>query len=159
LRTGLLINDSSIEAENIEVTGALESGIHIEGDSHPLVIGGSFHGNAGPGVIVRGPCTPRFVDNRIADNGRVPGAPHAGIEISNEAQPTLSHNEILHNGLPAVFPLALDEEIRSKNTIDAGPAGKPAVKHHAPAAPPANSTKPDLKPNAIGHPSKPLTEA
>ena len=159
LRTGLLINDSSIEAEDLEVTGAIESGIHIEGDSHPLVIGSSFHANAGPGVVVRGLSTPRFVDNRIADNGRVPGALHAGIEISNEAQPTLSHNEILHNGLAPVFPLALDEEIHSKNTFDAAPAGKPGVKRHVPAVPPATTTKPDAKPNAIGHPSKPLTEA
>ena len=30
LRTGLLINDSSIEAEDIEVTGAIESGFILK---------------------------------------------------------------------------------------------------------------------------------
>jgi serine/threonine protein phosphatase PrpC len=154
LRTGLWIADSSIEAEDIEVSGAVECGVRIAGDSHPLVIAGNFHANLGPGVIVQGQSAPRLIDNRITDNGRVPGAPHAGIEIGNEAQPTLIHNEILHNGLPAVFPLALDEEIRAKNTIDAGPAAKPHIPTHS-----TKPVKPEVKPNAIGHPTKPLTEA
>jgi serine/threonine protein phosphatase PrpC len=162
LHIGLSIEDSSVEAEDIEVSGALDCGARVQGDSHPLIVASSFHSNSGPGVIVRGPSSPRLVDNRIADNGRVAGAPHAGIEIGNEAQPTLLHNEILHNGLPAVFPLALDEEIRAKNTIDAGPAGKQLVKPHSAepiGKPGVKPIKPEVKPNAIGHPSKPPIEA
>jgi hypothetical protein len=160
LHTGLLIADSSIEAEDIEVTGASECGVRISGDAHPLVMAGNFHGNSGPGVIVQGPSTPRMMDNRIADNGMVAGALHQGIEIGNEAQPTLLHNEILHNGLAAVFPMALDEDIRAKNTVDPRPAGRPAPpKTHAAPNRPDKSTKPLVKPNAIGHPPKPVTEA
>jgi hypothetical protein len=100
------------------------------------------------------------MDNRITDNGRVPAAPHQGIEVGNEAQPALLHNEILHNGLPAVFPPALDEEIRLKNTVDPRPAAKHGPTN--PRTPPAHeekSTKPDVKPNVVSHPTKPLTEA
>jgi hypothetical protein len=159
LRTGLLIADSSIEAEDIEVSGASECGVKIEGESHPLVMASNFHSNSGPGVIVKGQSAPRVMDNRIADNGHVTGAPRSGIEIGNEAQPTLLHNEILHNGLPAVFPLALDEEIRAKNIVDPAPAGKSVAKPHTPPAHTTTPNKPEMKPNAIGHPAKPVTDA
>jgi serine/threonine protein phosphatase PrpC len=149
LRIGLLIADSSIEAEDMEISRALETGLRIEGDSHPLVIGSSFHANAGPGVVVRGRSAPRLVGNRIAENGRVAGVPKAGIEIDNDAQPTLLQNEILGNGLPAVFPLALDEEIRARNTVDGAPP-KPAAKPHN------SAPKPVGKPHPTSHP---LTEA
>lgn len=158
LRTGLQITDSSIEAEDIEVSGAQECGVRIQGDSHPLIMASNIHGNAGPGVVVQGSSAPRLLENRITDNGRVAGSPHAGIEIGNEAQPSLLHNEILHNGLAAVFPLALDEEIRAKNTVDAATAAKPPARPH-PVAPATKPKKLEVKPNAIGHPTKPLTEA
>jgi hypothetical protein len=118
-------------------------------------MGSSFHNNAGPGVVVHGQSGPHLTGNRIEENGRVLGAPRAGIEIDNEAQPTLLHNEILKNGVPAVFPPALDEEIRAKNTVDVAP-GKPAVKPHAPVV---NPIKPAVKPPTVSHPTHPVTEA
>ena len=159
-----LIADSSIELEDLEVSGASDCGVRISGDSHPLLLGGNFHNNNGPGVIVQGQSSPRIMDNRIIENGRVAGALHAGIEIGNEAQPTLLDNKILHNGLAPVFPMALDEEIRAKNTFDPRPTGQQTPKQHTaprhvekPTSPPSN--KPELKPNnAIGHPVKPVTE-
>jgi len=161
LHVGILIADSSIEAEDIEISGATECGVRISGDAHPLLMASNIHNNAGPGVIVQGQSSPRLMENHIADNGRLAGALHAGIEIGNEAQPSLLHNEILHNGLACNFPLALDEDIRAKNTVDPRPTGtgKSAPKQHA--APPAHVEKPKLevKPNAIGHPTKPVTEA
>ena len=159
LRIGLLIADSSVEVEDLDVSGATDCGVRISGDARPLLMGGNFHNNNGPGIIVQGQSSPRLMDNRIADNGRVAGALHAGIEISNEAQPTLLHNEIVHNGLFADFPIALDEEIRAKNTVDPRPVGKTTPKQHAPQHL-EKPVKPELKPNnTIGHPVKPVTEA
>lgn len=160
LRTGLLIADSSIEVEDLEVSGASDCGVRISGDAHPLLMAGNFHNNGGPGIIIQGQSAPRIMDNRIVENGRVAGALHTGIEIGNEAQPTLLHNEISHNGLTAVFPMALDEEIRARNIVDPKPAGKaPAPKQHAPLHL-EKPVKPEAKPNnAIGHPVKPVTEA
>jgi serine/threonine protein phosphatase PrpC len=149
LRTGLLVVNSSIEAEDIEIANASDSGMRIEGDSRPLIVGSTFHSNAGPGVVVRGPSAPKLVGNRIGENGRVSGSPRAGIEIDNEAQPTLLHNDILQNGLPAVFPPALDQEIRASNLVDTPPGSK--VK-----APVAKPVKPVVKPHPVSHP---LTEA
>jgi len=149
LRVGLLIANSSIEAEDIEIASAIESGLRIDGDSRPLIVGSNFHSNAGPGIVIHGQSAPRLVGNRVAENGRIAGTPRAGIEIDNESQPTLLHNDILQNGLPAVFPLALDKEIRAKNSVDPTPAAKPRL----PAAKPA---KPAVRPRPAGHP---LTEA
>ncbi len=157
LKTGLLISDSSIEAEDLDISGASDCGVRVTGDaSHPLVMAGNFHGNSGPGIIVQGQSAPRLMDNRIADNGRISASPRPGIEIDNQAQPTLQHNEITHNGVPSVFPLALDEEIRSKNIVDPKPAS--SAKPHAPAHV-EKSTKPDVKPITPSHPVKPLTAA
>jgi parallel beta-helix repeat protein len=146
LRIGLLIANSSIEAEDIEIATAIDSGLRIDGDSRPLIVGGNFHSNAGPGIVIHGESAPRLVGNRVAENGRIAGSPRAGVEIDNESQPTLLHNDILQNGLPAVFPPALDQEIRAKNSVDVAPAPKPRV-------PPA---KPAVKPRLASHP---LTEA
>lgn len=125
LRTGLLIDDSSIEAEDLDISGAIDSGIRIAGDSHPLVLGNFVHSNSGTGVIIRSPSVPRLVGNRISENGRVSGSLHAGVEIDSAAEPVLQHNEIIDNGLPPVFPSTLDEEIRSKNTVEAVHPPKP----------------------------------
>jgi serine/threonine protein phosphatase PrpC len=160
IRTGFSIANSSIEVEDVEVSGATECGMRIKGDSHPLVMASNFHNNNGPGVIVQDQSSPRLMDNRITDNGRVPAAPHQGIEVGNEAQPALLHNEILHNGLPAVFPPALDEEIRLKNTVDPRPAAKHGPTNpRTPSAHEEKSTKPEVKPAVVSHPTKPLTEA
>ena len=122
LRTGLLITDSSIEAEDLEISGASIAGLRIQGDSHPLVMANNFHCNVGPGVMVQGQSAPRFGTTASLKMAGSRRAPRAGIEIDNQAQPTLLHNEILHNGVPVSFPPALDEEIRSKNIVDAQPA-------------------------------------
>ena len=125
LRTGLLIDNSSIEAEDLDVSGAIDSAIRIEGDSHPLVLGNYLHGNSGTGVIIRAPSVPRLVGNRISENGLAAGSLHAGVEIDSASEPVLQHNEIVDNGLLPVFPAALNDEIRAKNTIEAARPSKP----------------------------------
>ena len=138
LKTGLLIDNSNIEAEDLDISGAIDSAIRIDGDSHPLLLGNYLHGNSGTGVIIRAPSVPRLVGNRISENGRVAGSLHAGVEIDTASEPVLQHNEIVDNGLLPAFPPALDHEIRARNLIEASRPEKPKPVKHPALAPPAN---------------------
>lgn len=101
LRTGILIADSSIEADDVEITGAIDAGVHIEGESHPLLLGNFIHSNSGPGVVIRHPAVPRLVANQISENGLTPGALRPGIDSDAKAQPVLFRNVVERNGRPA----------------------------------------------------------
>jgi PPM family protein phosphatase len=81
LRTGILLANSSVELEDCEVSGAIEAGIRIEGDSHPLLLGNFVHANTGPGIVIHAPAAPRLVGNRIS-----------GIKIDPDAHPILLDN-------------------------------------------------------------------
>ncbi|MBV9502294.1 MAG: protein phosphatase 2C domain-containing protein [Acidobacteriaceae bacterium] len=100
LRIGIDITGSSVEIADTEVSGAIEAGVRIGGNSSPLLLANYIHGNTGPGVLIRDASSPRLVGNRITDNGTVRGALHAGIEEPPDAHPVLKNNEISHNGLP-----------------------------------------------------------
>jgi PPM family protein phosphatase len=87
LRTGVLLADSSIELEDCEISGALDTGIRIEGDSHPLLLGNYIHANKGPGITINAPATPRLVGNRVA-----------GIKTDPKAHPVLLDNLLAREG-------------------------------------------------------------
>jgi len=98
LRVGLLIQDSSIEADELDVSGAIEGGILIEGDSRPLLLANFLHGNAGPGAVIRDRSSPRLAGNTITGNGLLPDAVRPGLDVSATAQPSLLNNMIYENG-------------------------------------------------------------
>jgi PPM family protein phosphatase len=86
LRTGILLGGSSVEVDDCEVSGAIDSGIRVEGDSHALLLGNFVHGGNGPGIIVRNPATPRLVGNHISENGQ------PELQIDAGAHPVLEDN-------------------------------------------------------------------
>lgn len=91
LRTGVLIVNSSIEADDVEISGAIDAGVHVEGESHPLLLGNFIHSNSGAGVVIRHPAVPRLVANQISENG-------SGIDTDPKAQPVLFRNVVERNG-------------------------------------------------------------
>jgi PPM family protein phosphatase len=91
LHTGILIVNSSIEADDIEISGAIDAAIHVEGESHPLLLGNFIHSNSGAGVVIRHPAMPRLVANQISENG-------LGIDTDSKAQPVLFRNVVERNG-------------------------------------------------------------
>jgi hypothetical protein len=100
LRTGILIEDATIDVEGIEISGAVDAGVRIEGKaSQPRLFNNFIHGNAGPGVLIGPDAHARLIANRISDNGTTPGSLHPGIEIEPGAAPLLENNTVLHNGL------------------------------------------------------------
>jgi parallel beta-helix repeat protein len=120
LRTGILITNSAIQVEDMEISGAIDAAVRIEGGSGGTLLANFIHANPGPGVVVSDGSTPRLVGNYISGNGRVPGAIHAGIEIDSMARPDLERNVIVQNGLglSGAIPPEYERAIRSKNVFD-----------------------------------------
>jgi parallel beta-helix repeat protein len=100
LKIGILIQDSSLELSDMDIMGAIDSGVRIEGESHPFLLGNSIHQNPGAGVVIRDAAAPRLAGNHIVDNGLAPSALRAGIEAGPGASPVLDDNTVNHNGKP-----------------------------------------------------------
>jgi PPM family protein phosphatase len=123
LRIGALLSNASVEIDDVEVSGAIETGIRIDGASQSVLLADFVHANVGPGLIIADESTPRLVGNRITDNGKLPGALRAGVEISPGAKPILENNLILGNGLAGIGGVTAELEIRSRNFLDPKPTG------------------------------------
>jgi hypothetical protein len=70
--SGLLIVDSSIEANELEVTGASGCGVHIEGRSGGVIRASYIHDNAGCAVLMETGATTRLAGNRISGDVQTP---------------------------------------------------------------------------------------
>ncbi|HSU58054.1 MAG TPA: protein phosphatase 2C domain-containing protein [Bryobacteraceae bacterium] len=92
LRTGILLQDSTIDVEDTGISGAVDAAIRVEGKSRPGLLANFIHENSGTGVLLGAGTAARLVGNRISDNGM-------GIEIEPSATPVLENNSVLHNGL------------------------------------------------------------
>jgi serine/threonine protein phosphatase PrpC len=69
LRTGILIEDSTIDVENTEISGAIDAAVRIDGNSQPRLSANFIHGNSGTGVLVGAHAGPLLTANRMSDNG------------------------------------------------------------------------------------------
>ena len=98
LRTGVAIADSSIEVVDLDISGAIDSGIQIAGDSASSLLANIVHNNSGPGIVLKTQRPTRLVGNWISDNGNVPSAPRAGLEIESGVRPQVEYNVIVRNG-------------------------------------------------------------
>jgi hypothetical protein len=94
LRIGMLIQNSSIEADELDISGAIETAVLISGDSHPLLMANFIHGNPGPAALIRDQSRPRLTGNTITGNGSSPDAARPGLDISPGAEPVLVNNSL-----------------------------------------------------------------
>jgi hypothetical protein len=69
LRTGILIEDSTIDVENTEISGAIDAAVRSDGNSQPRLSANFIHGNSGTGVLVGAHAGPLLTANRMSDNG------------------------------------------------------------------------------------------
>lgn len=104
LAAGVWIQSSSLELANLDVSGAIEAGIRIDGASNPVLLANFIHSNSGAGITIKKQSAPRLVGNWIEDNGKLPHALRQGIEIDADARPQLERNVVLHNGLTGSLP-------------------------------------------------------
>lgn len=127
LRIGILLSNSSVELFDVEVSGAIESGVRIEGESPSLILGSYLHGNTGAGLTVAGSSSGRIAGNRISENGRLAASLKPGIELLSGAQPLIENNVITGNGRPGIGGLSpdLEAEARRRNMLDAKPVAPP----------------------------------
>ncbi len=80
LRVGILISNSALDVEDVEISGATDAGIRLEGSSQATLLANFIHANPGSGLVIGDRSAPRLVGNRISDNGVdvVGGARHSG---------------------------------------------------------------------------------
>lgn len=103
LEIGIRLEDSAVEIEGVEVTGATGAALEIAGSDRSTVRYSAFHDNPGSGIVVSGKATPRLLHNRVSGNGLPAGGTgRPGVEIREEARPELVENRIEGNGAPQV---------------------------------------------------------
>jgi parallel beta-helix repeat protein len=114
LRVGLLIQNASVEADELDISGAIEAGIEVAGNSHPLLLANFVHANSGPGVIIRDQSGPRLAGNTISGNGASPDASKPGLDISPTAEPVLTNNNVSDNGTDLKQVHGFKSRVKSK---------------------------------------------
>lgn len=124
LALGVLIENSSLEIDDLEIAGARDCGIRVDGSSRGVLRSSYIHDNSGCGVRIGAESAPRLAGNRISANGVVAAkdARRPGIEIHSPAQPLIENNIIRGNGRPGFgdIPSSVEDEIRGRNVTDEG---------------------------------------
>jgi len=117
LSAGIVLADSDVELEDVEVNGA-GVGIEIRGAASPVLRANSVHDCSGAGILISGPSQPWISHNTLRGN-------KTGLAAHDGARPALAGNLFDKNAtqveLPAEMPM---KDVRAHNTfIDAKPAG------------------------------------
>ena len=133
LPVGVHISDSNVTLTNVEVSGAVQAGVWIEGSSGGTLSGNYIHSNAGAGIVVAGAAAPSLIGNTIERNGLSKDHPAPGAYILDAANPQVSRNVFSGNGAEAIR--LRRQELRDKmmNNLFVGPgrAGKQVVVERA----------------------------
>lgn len=115
LAVGLRLADSTVDVEDVEISGASAAGLEIANADRSVVRFSFIHDNRGTGVIVRDQAAPRLHQNLILRNGAEPSAPGPGVEIRDAARPQLIENRIEGNAAGAVW---VPDDERAKERAD-----------------------------------------
>jgi hypothetical protein len=108
LDRGLLLVDSDIEVIDSEITGA-KVGLDIRGRSSALIRANSIHDCVDAGVMISGESAPWLSHNDIVRNGRDQRDRRPGVLVIDPARPILIGNIFSDNGAAAVnIPAAMD---------------------------------------------------
>jgi parallel beta-helix repeat protein len=99
LREGVVIDSSDAVIEDTSISGAIDAGIQVTGNSSSLVLANDIFSNHGAGIVVSASADVRIVGNRIAENGRTAGDVHRGIEIAPGAHAVIENNALVRNGV------------------------------------------------------------
>jgi serine/threonine protein phosphatase PrpC len=159
---GLLLVDSDVAVEEVEVTGTVIAAVQSLGEDRSTVRDCYLHANRGAGVAVAGQATPRLLGNLITGNGGVPIPGQAqgerpGIEVRDTARPLLARNRVLANGRPGsaqvVLPAGAEPALRTEIALwndFGGLSGAQAVR--SPAVAPAARPERPARSGAPGGP-------
>ncbi len=109
LSAGIVLNNSPVEIDDTEISGAA-TGVEVRGAASPVLVGNAIHDCAGDGILIAGPSTPWLSHNSILRNRG------AGIAARDGAQPSLVGNVIEDNPLE-LLPGTDLEALRAKNFL------------------------------------------
>jgi PPM family protein phosphatase len=117
LGDGLLLENSAIEIDDVEISGASDCGVRIVGASAGVLRANFIHDNVGCGVWIGDNSAPRLAGNRISNNG---GNSRPGIEVYPPADPSIENNLITGNGSTDFGPVseAVAEKFRRANVME-----------------------------------------
>jgi hypothetical protein len=134
LSAGILLTDSSVAVEEVEIAGA-GVGIEIRGAASPELRANSIHDCAGPGVLVSGLSQPWISHNAIRRN-------KVGLVARDGARPVLVDNVFEKNGVE-LPPEMSQDDLRAHNSfIDVKLPRPPAAAGRGPSAPRAGRAAP-----------------
>ncbi|HTM48145.1 MAG TPA: protein phosphatase 2C domain-containing protein [Bryobacteraceae bacterium] len=89
LRTGVLIANSAVELIDLDITGAQDAGVWIEGESQGALLANFIHDNTGSGVVIQDSAAPRLSGNTISGSAGRPG-----LDVRAPARPSLENNVV-----------------------------------------------------------------
>jgi len=117
LSAGIVLSDSDVQLEDVEVSGAA-IGIEIRGAASPVLRANTVRNSTGAGILITGPSAPLILHNTLFGN-------KTGLAAHDGARPALEGNLFDKNSiqveLPADMPI---KDVREHNAfIDAKPAG------------------------------------
>ena len=94
ISVGVLVADSDVQLEGLEIEGTTSAGILIRGVSTPTVRAGNIHHNHGAGIVIEDRAAPHIVAGLIVNNGDLPESARAGVEPAESARPVFEGNVI-----------------------------------------------------------------
>jgi hypothetical protein len=131
LTAGIVLKDSGVEVDDVEVSGA-GAGIEIRGVGNVSLIGSAVHDCLREGVLIVGASTPWISHNWFQSN-------QGGLAAREGARPSLVGNVFEKNKLELPPEISVDV-VRSKNLfLDVKPGA--AVSNRAGHAPPLSEGK------------------
>ncbi len=119
LSVGVLVADSEVDLEDLDIEGATSGGILIRGQSRPVIRASRIHNNYGAGIVIQDEAAPRLISNLIVGNGNDPEAPRAGVEVTAGAKPVLTGNVFASNyrNLSWETSPGIEAEVRKQNVF------------------------------------------
>ena len=122
LQIGMVAANSDLVIVNSKVSGAIEAGIRIEGTSEAALFANVISGNSGAGITAKDDSLVRLSGNWITNNGKVPGALRAGLDIAPTVRLQASNNVLFSNGLDdiAAFPSSEKSQLQENNLFGRG---------------------------------------
>jgi hypothetical protein len=125
--------EGSADVEDVEVTGASQSAVEIQPGAAGAMRACEIRDNPGAGVVVRSGSV-ELRHNVITGNGKLPGQPKAGLELTSGTRPILFGNIVLRNGIEGIVGLGAEEreQVLRENVLG---VQQPAAPTRAPARP------------------------
>jgi len=106
LAAGIVLTDSAVELEDMEVSGA-GVGIEIRGAANPVLRANSVHDCKDAGILISGPSEPWISHNMLRGN-------RIGLAARDGARPALTGNVFEKNGVTLPPEISMDD-VRARN--------------------------------------------